>query len=300
MNAESPTRKLTFFLLGLAALTAILTAFPSVGAIRDARKQAEIVAHVRNLNGQVHYDFDFNAPQYSPSVFHRILGDDLSGSVVQVDLSRTAADDDDVKLLLELPELTWLGLYETQITDKALEDIGKMKQLEFVWLDKTAISDEGISHLSNLQSLKELVLQYVPITDAAMPVIAKLRNLRSLSMGQTQISDQGVQQLIGLPLERLKLDGTRITDGVGPTLAQFPNLVSLDLFETQVTDAVLIGANRWSRLEYMRLIDTGITDKSIPVLSGIRTLKAVSLGPGVTPRGAAQLQQAIPQCSVSH
>jgi hypothetical protein len=300
MNEKRTTQKLTFFLIGLTAFAALLTSLPVIQAIRDARKQAAIVAHVQSLGGQVDYDFYFNNPNYSPGILHRILGDDLSGSVVQVDLSATTADDDDIKLLLELPELTWLELYETAITNKALEDIGKMKRLEFLWLDKTAISDEGISHLSNLQSLKELVLQYVPITDAAMPQIAKLRGLRSLGMGQTQITDQGVQQVVGLPLEHLKLDGTKITDGVGPTLAQFPNLVMLDLSETQVTDAVLSGANRWLRLEFTRLHDTGITDKSIPVLAGIRTLKAISLGSGVTPQGAAQLQQALPQCSVSH
>src|SRR5690606_17520570 len=139
MNKSSTAKKLTYFLFGLAAAAAILVGLPIVRAIRDARNQAEIVAHIRSLGGDVTYDFAFNNPQFRPSVLHRLLGDDLSGSVVRVDLTRTEAIDDDVKRLLDLPKLIRLELYETQITDRALEDIGKMQQLEFVWLDKTAV-----------------------------------------------------------------------------------------------------------------------------------------------------------------
>jgi hypothetical protein len=49
----------------------------------------------------------------------------------------------------------------------------------------------------------------------------------------------------------------------------------------------------------LRINDTQITDNSIPSLTRLKTLKAISLGgTHVTNEGAAKLQQALPGCQI--
>ena len=117
--------------------------------VNKAREQREAVAAVQKYGGWVHYDYEFvngkvasgrNPP--APCWLRKLLGDAFFQEVRQVSLvydnsrgkrfdnANVSACDDVLARVSRLPGLKVLLLKETQATDKGLEHIGKMSDLE--------------------------------------------------------------------------------------------------------------------------------------------------------------------------
>ncbi len=80
-------------------------------------------------------------------------------------LSGTRITDEGVaKLAKELPGLLRLGLSGTEVTDAGMEHVGKLKQLEWLWLDNTAVGDEGLGQLGDLTKLKYIYVNNENVT----------------------------------------------------------------------------------------------------------------------------------------
>jgi Leucine-rich repeat (LRR) protein len=62
------------------------------------------------------------------------------------------------------PNLTRLGLAETNVTDAAMGDVGKLTELEWLWLDDTRVGDAGISQLDQLTKLEHIYLNAANIS----------------------------------------------------------------------------------------------------------------------------------------
>jgi beta-lactamase regulating signal transducer with metallopeptidase domain len=140
------------------------------------------------------------------------------------------------------------GLGGPNLDDEGLSYVGRLLDLERLYLGNTHITDAGLSHLNGLSHLKILVLENTQITDAGLKHLATLTNLRRLYLdnnivrdGQpvrtVRITDEGVGSLKPLTkLEDLVLDRTAISDRGLERLQDMKSLRNLYLFGTSVTD----------------------------------------------------------------
>jgi hypothetical protein len=93
------------------------------------------------------------------------------------------------------PQILWLDVSGTQITDTGLTVVEKFPNLTRLHLDRTAITDAGITRLARLSHLEYLNLYGTKITDAGLTSLAGLANLRGLYIWQTGVTPQGIDRL---------------------------------------------------------------------------------------------------------
>ncbi|MDQ3394528.1 MAG: ribonuclease inhibitor, partial [Bacteroidota bacterium] len=101
-------------------------------------------------------------------------------------------------------QIVWLDVSGTQITDKALAEIGKLKNLTRLRLDKTNISDAGLLALKNSEKLVYLNLYETDITDQGLKYLKGLKQLKALYLWQTKVTPGGIENLkkeLGEPVE---------------------------------------------------------------------------------------------------
>jgi len=197
------------------------------------------------------------------------------GAIVEVSLARTWATDNDVERLLEMKGeikgLQRLDLSFTYVTDRGIERLQQLQQLEELTLDTAEfITDAAVSYLRANRRLRKLNLRGTDITDISLPHIAELTGLKSLDLSYTQLGDVGIESLPALAeLEELNLGGTRISGLNLSVLKLLPKLRRLSFNGIQRRNA---GAC-WSPL---------ITDLDLDSLSELSGLTELNLGIGVS------------------
>jgi hypothetical protein len=276
--------------------------------VNKAREQREAVAAVQNYGGWVHYDYEFVSGKIAPGRgplaprwLRSLLGDEYFQNVRQVSLvyddsagkrldnTSLRACDDLLKQISTLPGLTGLMLIETQATDDGLRHIGKMTDLEelYIW-DAKFITDAGVSHLSRLTNLKMVHIGNSNLTDDSLARISSLPKMEEMSLQQNHFSDEGLARLSGK--ERLKrvcvgLGDVRITDGGLAHLADFEKLELLDLQKSRVTHQGLEQLKRLPNLKELWLSETSVSDQAVQSLrETIPSLKALPVGLHATSR----------------
>jgi hypothetical protein len=105
-------------------------------------------------------------------------------------------DDSKMQALVGLaPQLTWLDLSGTAITDRAFATVARLPNLTRLHLDRTAVTDEGLAHLRPLRQLEYLNLYGTKVTDAGLVHLAGLAHLRSLYVWRTRVTAEGIARL---------------------------------------------------------------------------------------------------------
>lgn len=133
--------------------------------------------------------------------------------LIGVDLASLPITDDEIRALLrQNPDLEWLNLNETNVTDEVLDDVAVASNLSELCVSNTAITDTGLSHLSRATRLTKLSLAGTAITDHGLIHLKALPNLRRLDIQNTPITDTGLASLHGLSqLKSLLVEGTLVT-----------------------------------------------------------------------------------------
>ena len=133
--------------------------------------------------------------------------------VVGADLASLPLADSDVRALLRSsPEIEWLNLNGTEITDEVLADVAAMPRLFNLCLANTAITDAGLAELATAKKLRVLTLSGTAITDEGLHHLSALTSLTALNLPNTRITDDGLKQLNGMTqLERLMVSETAVT-----------------------------------------------------------------------------------------
>lgn len=104
--------------------------------------------------------------------------------------------DAQIAMLLDLaPQITWLDLSGTAVTDAALLNVGRLSNLTRLHLDRTAVTDAGLARLHTLAQLDYLNLYGTKVSDAGLVHLASLKNLRSLYVWRTKVTAAGVARL---------------------------------------------------------------------------------------------------------
>jgi Leucine rich repeat len=101
----------------------------------------------------------------------------------------------------------------TKVTDKGLNDLAGLKNLQRLDLFDTGVTDAGLKELAGLKSLRSLGLCHTKVTDAGLGELAGLQNLEYLNLARTAVTDEGLKELAGLNnLQSLLLGETKVTD----------------------------------------------------------------------------------------
>lgn len=92
-------------------------------------------------------------------------------------------------------QIVWLKLGNTQVSDVALVQIAKLKNVQKLHLEKTNVTDAGLKQLKGLANLEYLNLYGTAITDAGLAELAGLKNLKTIYLWQTKVTGQGIAKL---------------------------------------------------------------------------------------------------------
>ena len=82
-----------------------------------------------------------------------------------------------------------------KVNDAVLENLGKLKHVQKIFLNNTAITDAGLKHLAGLTELTHLNLNSTAVTNAGLAHLGPLKNLRTLFCLNTQINTAGSNDL---------------------------------------------------------------------------------------------------------
>lgn len=217
-------------------------------------------------------------------------------------LGDTKITDKSLGYLAARPELEYLDVISTGISDYGLEQLREHKHLHTLLASNNQIGDPGIKHLADVTSILRLELHHAKLTDAGLRQLSKLKRLQKLAISSTQITDESVKLIAeSYPeLASLSLVDTKVSDAGIAHLAQLKNLERLLINGTQVTDSGLAHLAAQSHLSELWLGRTAITDAGLNHLSGLRNLRRLDVQQtAVTSAGAAALQEALPDCVIT-
>ncbi len=106
-------------------------------------------------------------------------------------------NDTQIKLLTPLSaQIVWLNLSKTKITDKAIEAIAQLKNVEKLHLENTSITDVSLKNLQSLPYLSYLNLVGTTVTDAGLKALAGCKSLKKIYVWQSKVTDAGVAELL--------------------------------------------------------------------------------------------------------
>ena len=167
---------------------------PKAPALTDAQKKlvAEITAKMQGLNATL-----------------MPLAQDTEQLRLSVINAASQFGDKELALLEPIaPQILWLDLARSQVTDAGLATIAKMTYLERLHLENTKVSDTGLAQLSALPALEYLNLYGTKVTDGGIAKLASAKALKKLFVWQTGVTKAGAKALEG------KLPGLNVNVGL--------------------------------------------------------------------------------------
>lgn len=109
--------------------------------------------------------------------------------------NRNFSDKESAVLSKLTDQTLWLRLSDTQIGDKSIDEIVKLKNLTRLHLENTKISDAALAKLASLKNLEYLNLIGTQITDAGLKQLANSKNLKKIYLWQSKATQAGVDEL---------------------------------------------------------------------------------------------------------
>ncbi len=108
----------------------------------------------------------------------------------------TAVGDAEAGQLRAFPELDYLALSWTRVTDEGLARLRGLRRLKIVDLSHTAVTDAGLALLGTLAGLDVLDLSGTAVGDAGIERLRGLANLKCLGLRGTRVTPAGVERLL--------------------------------------------------------------------------------------------------------
>lgn len=241
---------------------------PLEPVLDDQMKAKQIIA--RNLDAS---EIDLSNLKLNDKMLEMFAGPTRTTSVK---LSNSSVTGPGLANLIHLP-LKSLSLNGSPITDRALEDIGHMDNLEILDLRKTSITDAGLNNLRGLTALKELDISEDAVGKRACLMIKHWPNLTVLKMDKTNIDS---------------------TDAYAD-IAGSSSLRTVSLNDCTLRNSDL-AALRTSKIENLSIDGTAIDDQGLSQIPSMTSLKVLSIKRcKVTPESLQTLKSKRPDLLVT-
>ena len=187
MTETKPKRRWFQFslrvLLSAMVLIAILTNL-CVKQIIHANQIRRAVAELSKLHAFVNYDYEIrddpssnvgirtlvNVSPPAPQWIRELIGREYFVEIAFVILH---GNTDGLNVLDDLPNLRFLSVERTKVTDKELVKVKTLSKLTAISLDNTAISDEGLKHVEALKQLRFVYAVNTRITEKGAKELRK-------------------------------------------------------------------------------------------------------------------------------
>ena len=131
------------------------------------------------------------------------------------------------------------GRWGLMLTDRNVDSIGALTQLESLNIGGAIVSDVGMKALAGMASLRMLDLSRMEITAQGLEPVTKMAKLQRLNLWQcARIDDKAAQHLLKMnSLETLDLGDTSVTDKLLDELTGMKSLKLLLVGGTKITPA---------------------------------------------------------------
>jgi hypothetical protein len=190
-----------------------------------------------------------------------------------------------------------LRLNRAKITEKGLDEIAKMTDLEGLYLEETGIGDDNLVQLQGLDNLRTLVISgNNRITDKAFAILGELKSLEWLEIARTPVSGAGMLDGKKSKLSKLKhlsVAFTNLGDQGMLAIQKMNSLEYLDVGDTNVNDTNLQGVKPHKDLQhiYLHQLDK-LSSNGLKNLSSLKELRTIYLdrSRGVGDPGLAHLK----------
>jgi hypothetical protein len=184
-------RRWQWTIRGMLVLTTLVAVPLALYVNHDRRPSARTVAMLRKLGCHVLYDYQ----QQGESGYGKLakwFGEDYFGSVKSVRMDGGQISQEQLEMLLNLPQLEWLLFSHVNYTGADWKALGQLHELKNLDLWACSFDDEDIDALRPLANLQQLNLNQSMITDQGLVTLADFQQLKSLELFQTMISPKGL------------------------------------------------------------------------------------------------------------
>jgi len=220
-----------------------------------------------------------------------------SKNIVRIDAHLTHFDDACTPYIANLP-LTELDLTHTDITDRSMPVISKIKTLKVLRIGFCPVTGEGLQQIENLRGINDLSLNYLRVKRGDLKFLERLPVLRSLDLYYMPIDDS---DLCGLKLENLKtlaLHTTNITNAALRSISTLPNLTTLDISHNALNDSTMAELSSL-RLQKLGFSNTETSDESLRSIATMKSLKTIAVvHTFVSKTGIDAFHRGLPHCKV--
>jgi uncharacterized membrane protein len=93
------------------------------------------------------------------------------------------------------PQVLWLDLGNTRVSDRGLSAVATLPNLTRLHLQHTEVGDSGVALLAALQRLEYLNLYDTAVTDQGLVWLSSLKRLRALYLWETGVTPAGISRL---------------------------------------------------------------------------------------------------------
>jgi hypothetical protein len=146
-----------------------------------------------------------------------------SGQTKSVYLYCSVATDRLLERLIDVPEVEEVVLDLTDVTDDGMKSLAAMTKLKSLAITggRPGVGDKGFSYICTIATLEHLEMINTRVTDQSIPLLKDLPNLRSLTLCHSahsthrspEFTAAGLQDLRGLTkLKRLEVSGGLASD----------------------------------------------------------------------------------------
>ncbi len=167
--------------------------------------------------------------------------------------------------------VTWLSLFNTNLRGEIPKDLGRLSEIEFIYLARNQLTGPVPSELGNLSRLEHLSLNENQLSGPIPPELGALSNLRVLNLGWNGGLTGQVPTWLGdlSNLEKLSLERNQLSGPIPSGLGDLSNLQELWLGSNQLTGPIPSWLGGLSNLRVLSLRGNPLSG---PILSGLGDL----------------------------
>lgn len=178
------------------------------------------------------------------------------------------------------------GVYKPGFTDADVTMLASLPKVRKIQMSGAGISGVGLKALIGLTDLTYLDIGQNPLTDAGLREAFTLKQLKYLRF--TRADEATLPGLADLTqLEELMVDGCGFKSSTAAVniAKALPKLKRLSIGNNTIGDDGLAAIANMADLEELHMIGCRTSDKGLPVLSKLKKLEKLSVGPRATDDG---------------